>query len=942
MILLSGHSLTPDRRVPIEKHSLRLRERESEADITPADMGGIGTESWLLDDVEPGAGIVWRVASIRHEFATATPTVHLEHMINSLRDRIMFGEVDAATMSGRLGATTCTAQEAIEYILSQQSDWVLYSFDFDDVEGPYKFNGDTLYDALSHVSSTLDGAWWSYDFSVYPFRLSITNKASGVGSELIPGRNLSAITKTVDKSGMYTRFYPIGKDDLHITGDYVSKNESTYGVIAKVETDLSLETEDELTAWANERLRKHADPAVTVEVEGLELADATGEGLDRMRLGRICRVPLSEFGVTIQERITELYYADKAHDRESVTITLSNRQDDVARDILHVIAEEIKTGSGRSGAGGRGAAKDQKEDHAWFEDTDEHVAMCAIGIIGVDSEGNPDWYRLSQLVVDGEGVHSMVQRVHYDQVEMYSIITQNEEMLRAEFQDNINSLHSEFQITAESLRVEFSNETASLHSELTITAASLRSEFVDESASVRSLITQEANRIGLVVEGYGAKAVVKRAAIQAAIVDNNGKLVSTITLDADQVYIGNEKSTAVINGKLNASDVTAEYLNAKIATIPNLTGIAATFSGNIVAAGLMAAGVYVGSGSSWTNISDGIASVRVDGPKSNVYTLQYKKFSDSSWQDAGTFSRATSLSGSWSGTTYTVTASPQGNTNTTSVSLDLTGSANIIGASVKHGNDVLDSKGAKLEENVSDKKVYVKLTGGSGSTIAQISTSDTFNAGVKAGIPTGATLGSKVTGTVYNVSIARGSYSAVASTIDVASAYTDARAGYYTATQYAAHYNEGRTTGATSLTISGASTSDATTKLMDGNYKWKITATTTKGDGTSYTKTYVVESKHDMGIRQSKSGATMTVTAACQPDGSHDAATKSRDYTLEYSNGQAHIMYAGTSYADLTCGGGGGSYTKYYGPNGETTFKMYYMRNGSYLSAGSKNWYYKS
>jgi phage minor structural protein len=307
MILLSGHSLTPDRRVPIEKHSLRLRERESEADITPADMGGIGTESWLLDDVEPGAGIVWRVASIRQEFATATPTVHLEHMINSLRDRIMFGEVDAATMSGRLGATTCTAQEAIEYILSQQSDWVLYSFDFDDVEGPYKFNGDTLYDALSHVSSTLDGAWWSYDFSVYPFRLSITNKASGVGSELIPGRNLSAITKTVDKSGMYTRFYPIGKDDLHITGDYVSKNESTYGVIAKVETDLSLETEDELTAWANERLRKHADPAVTVEVEGLELADATGEELDRMRLGRICRVPLSEFGVTIQERITELY-----------------------------------------------------------------------------------------------------------------------------------------------------------------------------------------------------------------------------------------------------------------------------------------------------------------------------------------------------------------------------------------------------------------------------------------------------------------------------------------------------------------------------------------------------------------------------------------------------------------------------------------------------------
>lgn len=927
MILLSGHSLTPDRRVPIEKHSLRLRERESEADITPADMGGIGTESWLLDDVEPGAGIVWRVASIRQEFATATPTVHLEHMINSLRDRIMFGEVDAATMSGRLGATTCTAQEAIEYILSQQSDWVLYSFDFDDVEGPYKFNGDTLYDALSHVSSTLDGAWWSYDFSVYPFRLSITNKASGVGSELIPGRNLSAITKTVDKSGMYTRFYPIGKDDLHITGDYVSKNESTYGVIAKVETDLSLETEDELTAWANERLRKHADPAVTVEVEGLELADATGEGLDRMRLGRICRVPLSEFGVTIQERITELYYADKAHDRESVTITLSNRQDDVARDILHVIAEEIKTGSGRSGAGGRGAAKDQKEDHAWFEDTDEYVAMCAIGIIGVDSEGNPDWYRLSQLVVDGEGVHSMVQRVHYDQVEMYSIITQNEEMLRAEFQDNINSLHSEFQITAESLRVEFSNETASLHSELSITAASLRSEFVDESNSVRSLITQEANRIGLVVEGYGANAVVKRAAIQAAIVDNNGKLVSTITLDADQVYIGNDTSTTVINGKLNASDVTANYIQGKISDITILSANALSVAGGINGSGtLTVAGLTTLNGSlrlgSGNTFSSCIVSAETRDSGNTLRLID-------SGGNVTDFSKATSVGGSWSGVTFNYSATQNGVTvasGSTSVALDLYGSANIIGCNVKNGNTTLDSKGAQLVESVSDKKVYCNLTGGSGSTIAQISTSDTFNAGFNAGEPSAVTIGSKITGTVYNVSVARGSYSAKALTVDAASVYS-----------------EGKTAGATSLSISGAASTDSTDYLLIDNAKCKVTATTIKGDGTSYTKSYVVESKHDIGIRQSGSGDTMTVTAACQPSGhSPDAASASRSYKLTYSNGQAHIMYDGTSYADLTCGGGGGSYTKYYGPNGETTFTMYYMRNGSYLSAGSKNWYYKS
>jgi hypothetical protein len=203
---------------------------------------------------------------------------------------------------------------------------------------------------------------------------------------------------------------------------------------------------------------------------------------------------------------------------------------------------------------------------------------------------------------------------------------------------------------------------------------------------------------------------------------------------------------------------------------------------------------------------------------------------------------------------------------------------------------------------------------------------DRWQTGFDAGEPSAVTIGSKITGTVYNVSVARGSYNAKALTVDASSVY-----------------NEGKTAGATTLSISGASGSGTTDYLLIDNAKCKVTATTTKGDGTSYTKSYIVEAKHDIGLRQSGSGDTMTVTAACQPSGhSPDAASASRSYKLTYSNGQAHIMYNGTSYADLTCGGGGGSYTKYYGPNGETTFTMYYMRNGSYLSAGSKNWYYKS
>lgn len=351
MILLNGHSLTPAGKVPIESMSLRLRERDSTAEITMAggDLYGIAVNSWMQDD----DGTVWRVRSIQHEYADSTIKIQLEHVVLALKDPILFGEITPATITGDSSATTCTALQAINYILSQHSDWTLGTYGYGTVTNAYKFDGDNLYDALERVCNTLDDPWWTLDTSVYPFRISIAPKQSGVACELRADRNLSAITRTVDMSGCYTRFYPIGKGDLHITGDYVSRNESTYGVIARVETDQSLDTEAALIAWANERLGKHAEPEVTVRAQGLDLAEATGEPLDLLTLGRICRVPLPEYNTTILDRITELYYPDLLRSPESVEITMANRTEDITR----IIATEIKSGGGRSGSGGRRAAR---------------------------------------------------------------------------------------------------------------------------------------------------------------------------------------------------------------------------------------------------------------------------------------------------------------------------------------------------------------------------------------------------------------------------------------------------------------------------------------------------------------------------------------------------------------------------------------------------------
>lgn len=420
MILLSGHSLTPARKVPLESMQLTLEEKNSTAAIVPADMTGITVNSWLKDDTNPGNGIVWRVRNIRQAFNSNTTTVSLEHAIGILKDTILFGDITTAKIAGKSTATEVTAKKAVQYILGKSADWTLGAFDYTD-SNPYKFDGESLFDALETVTDSLNDPVWSYDFSSYPFKLNITKRNTGVDSELRANRNLRTITKSIDRSGMYTRMYPIGKDDLHIDGDYVEKNTAAYGVVAHVATDASLDTKKELKRWANQLLKKHAEPTVTIDVEGLELADATGEPLDRLTINRVCRIPLPEFGTTIQEKITRLSYADKVKQPESVKVTMANNRTDVTR----IISDAIK----RSGKGSRTSTKKGAEDRAWMEDTNDHVALCATGIIGTDAQGKPNWERLSKIVVDGKGIHQTVTDVQNGMKNYESRLDQDEKRI---------------------------------------------------------------------------------------------------------------------------------------------------------------------------------------------------------------------------------------------------------------------------------------------------------------------------------------------------------------------------------------------------------------------------------------------------------------------------------------------------------------------------------
>ena len=128
MIKLQGHTLTPVDLFSPESMALTITERSSTAQITQGlDAPSLQAGDWLLDPTDPGAGIVWRVKTADSVYSGRTVTYTLEHIIQTLRDIAMFGEVKPDTITGIEGAETCTARQAAEYVLSRQDSLSLES-----------------------------------------------------------------------------------------------------------------------------------------------------------------------------------------------------------------------------------------------------------------------------------------------------------------------------------------------------------------------------------------------------------------------------------------------------------------------------------------------------------------------------------------------------------------------------------------------------------------------------------------------------------------------------------------------------------------------------------------------------------------------------------------------------------------------------------------------
>lgn len=146
--------------------------------------------------------------------------------------------------------------------------------------------------------------------------------------------------------------------------------------------------------------------------------------------------------------------------------------------------------------------------------------------------------------------------------------------------------------------------------------------------------------------------VVNPASIVAAV--NNGE--SSLVFNADHLDL---------RGLVTITDMHAEYGTGDQLSVNDIDcdGLLAE---NIEAA-MITANYFIDADGNFLN--NAVKTVQIISAGNNSYKLQYNTFDNNNWQDAGTFSRATTLTGAWSSGVYTVTASPQRNTISTEVSM---------------------------------------------------------------------------------------------------------------------------------------------------------------------------------------------------------------------------------------------------------------------------------
>lgn len=259
-ILLDGHSLREKTRLNPSSLSLTLNMEpcSTASMVLSKDEPEIIVNEWIhLYSAQGDAGIFY-VVSIQTDYSTGNRTLNLEHVFGMLKQSIVFG-----TAGGMDGTHSVTASAAVRAILDFQKEkiWTVGSVGYTDAKA-WSISDTNILNGLTTISGALEKPLWSFDLSTLPFKVYLRPRSTDVACEMRMSRAISTMTQTVDTSDMYTRIYPVGLNEIGISGvnnnlPYLERNADVYGIVEYTETEQSIQDATLLKSWAQAKLNDH-------------------------------------------------------------------------------------------------------------------------------------------------------------------------------------------------------------------------------------------------------------------------------------------------------------------------------------------------------------------------------------------------------------------------------------------------------------------------------------------------------------------------------------------------------------------------------------------------------------------------------------------------------------------------------------------------------------
>lgn len=262
-----------------------------------------------------------------------TVTYQCEHVLATLLDSSIFKyrQIDGLPTS-----------ESIQYVLGFQHTphWELGTCEITRYFS-YKFENDNVLSALFSIPKPFDSQYqWTFDTTVYPWKLNLVIPESEPTCEIREGKNLRGLTLTEDPMGIYNRVYPLGygEGDNQLTIEsvnggvpYIEDTASVaeFGVRMTIWSDKRFESAETLKASAQALMNKWREVIASWKISAADLSSITGEDIDKLKMGRVVRLNIPTLSKTVDLRIVKERKADVTGDPGAVELDIGNKTDDL-------------------------------------------------------------------------------------------------------------------------------------------------------------------------------------------------------------------------------------------------------------------------------------------------------------------------------------------------------------------------------------------------------------------------------------------------------------------------------------------------------------------------------------------------------------------------------------------------------------------------------------